>query len=92
MDPSGTFIQYDAKAIGSGSEGAQQSLQEVFHKVPASIWCRGLCLWHYCNHFSFQVLCSERLSIGTDCEFRSYSNFNYVILMLFLCQILFCQH
>ena len=33
MDPSGTFIQYEAKAIGSGSEGAQQSLQEVYHKV-----------------------------------------------------------
>jgi len=32
MDPSGTFIEYDAKAIGSGSEGAQQSLQEVYHK------------------------------------------------------------
>jgi len=32
MDPSGTFIQYDAKAIGSGSEGAQQALQEVYHK------------------------------------------------------------
>lgn len=27
MDPSGTFVQYDAKAIGSGSEGAQQSLK-----------------------------------------------------------------
>ncbi|XP_076447552.1 proteasome subunit alpha type-5-like [Babylonia areolata] len=32
MDPSGTFIQYDAKAIGSGSEGAQQALQEQYHK------------------------------------------------------------
>jgi len=32
MDPSGTFIQFDAKAIGSGSEGAQQALQEQFHK------------------------------------------------------------
>jgi len=32
MDPSGTFIQYDAKAIGSAAEGAQQSLQEVYHK------------------------------------------------------------
>ncbi|CAL1528710.1 unnamed protein product [Lymnaea stagnalis] len=32
MDPSGTFIQYDGKAIGSGSEGAQQALQEVYHK------------------------------------------------------------
>lgn len=33
MDPSGTYVQYDAKAIGSGSEGAQQSLQEMYHKV-----------------------------------------------------------
>lgn len=32
MDPSGTFIKYDAKAIGSGSEGAQQALQDVYHK------------------------------------------------------------
>ncbi|XP_046841452.1 proteasome subunit alpha type-5-like [Xenia sp. Carnegie-2017] len=32
LDPSGTFIQYEAKAIGSASEGAQQSLQEVYHK------------------------------------------------------------
>jgi len=32
MDPSGTFVQYDAKAIGSGSEGAQQNLQEQFTK------------------------------------------------------------
>jgi len=32
MDPSGTFIKYSAKAIGSGSEGAQQALQEVYHK------------------------------------------------------------
>ncbi|CAB3997974.1 Proteasome subunit alpha type-5 [Paramuricea clavata] len=32
LDPSGTFIRYEAKAIGSASEGAQQSLQEVYHK------------------------------------------------------------
>lgn len=32
MDPSGTFLQYDAKAIGSGSEGAQQSLNETYRK------------------------------------------------------------
>lgn len=35
MDPSGTFVQCDARAIGSASEGAQSSLQEVYHKVPA---------------------------------------------------------
>jgi len=32
MDPSGTYVKFDAKAIGSGSEGAQQSLQEMYHK------------------------------------------------------------
>ncbi|CAH8530571.1 Proteasome subunit alpha type-5, variant 2 [Schistosoma haematobium] len=32
MDPSGTYIRYEAKAIGSGSEGAQQALQEIYHK------------------------------------------------------------
>lgn len=30
MDPSGTLLRYDAKAIGSGSEGAQQNLQEIY--------------------------------------------------------------
>lgn len=33
MDPSGTYLKFDAKAIGSGSEGAQQSLQEAYHKT-----------------------------------------------------------
>ncbi|XP_005991764.2 proteasome subunit alpha type-5 [Latimeria chalumnae] len=32
MDPSGTFVQCDARAIGSASEGAQSSLQEAYHK------------------------------------------------------------
>ena len=31
-DPSGTFVSYQAKAIGSGSEGAQTSLQEEYRK------------------------------------------------------------
>ena len=30
MDPSGTYLKFDAKAIGSGSEGAQQSLQVYY--------------------------------------------------------------
>uniref|UniRef100_A0A0K8TSL0 Proteasome subunit alpha type n=1 Tax=Tabanus bromius TaxID=304241 RepID=A0A0K8TSL0_TABBR len=30
MDPSGTYIRYGAKAIGSGSEGAQQNLQDLY--------------------------------------------------------------
>jgi 20S proteasome alpha/beta subunit len=32
-EPSGTFYQYDAKAIGSGSEGAQAELQNEYFKV-----------------------------------------------------------
>ncbi|KAJ1625510.1 nucleophile aminohydrolase [Pavlovales sp. CCMP2436] len=31
-DPSGTYSRYDAKAIGSASEGAQTALQEAFKK------------------------------------------------------------
>lgn len=31
-DPSGTYTRYDAKAIGSASEGAQTSLQEAYKK------------------------------------------------------------
>lgn len=29
-DPSGTFIKYDAKATGSGSEGAQKTLEDDY--------------------------------------------------------------
>jgi len=32
MDPSGTYVHCEAKAIGSGCEGAQQSLEESYHK------------------------------------------------------------
>ncbi|PWN39726.1 putative PUP2-20S proteasome subunit [Ceraceosorus guamensis] len=31
-DPSGTMVRYDAKAIGSGSEGAQAELQDKYKK------------------------------------------------------------
>lgn len=31
-DPSGTFVRYEAKAIGAGSEGAQTTLQDQYHK------------------------------------------------------------
>lgn len=52
MDPSGTFLEFGAKAIGSGSEGAQQSLQESYHKVS---WCRH---WKssVCMHLKFYLL------------------------------------
>lgn len=48
MDPSGTFVQCDARAIGSASEGAQSSLQEVYHKVQtaASLYLTGTLAKH----------------------------------------------
>lgn len=36
-DPSGTFTRYDAKAIGAGSEGAQQQLQEEYNAEKMSL-------------------------------------------------------
>lgn len=32
MDPSGTYIEYEAQAIGSGSEGARTMLRERYSK------------------------------------------------------------
>eukprot|EP01042_Synura_sphagnicola_P003603 gene3603-4484_t len=31
-DPSGNYLQYKAKAIGAGSEGAQSTLQEKYRE------------------------------------------------------------
>jgi 20S proteasome alpha/beta subunit len=33
VDPSGTYIRFEAKAIGAGSEGAQVSIREGYNKV-----------------------------------------------------------
>jgi len=32
MDPSGTYVQFQAKAIGSAHEGAQSALQDEYNK------------------------------------------------------------
>lgn len=45
MDPSGTFVQCDARAIGSASEGAQSSLQEVYHKVQNAAYLNRKIYW-----------------------------------------------
>lgn len=44
-EPSGTFYRYDAKAIGSGSEGAQAELQNEYFKVflcGSFLWADGV--------------------------------------------------
>ena len=46
-DPSGTFVRYEAKAIGAGSEGAQATLQDKYNTVCVGVgvnvmwivWC-----------------------------------------------------
>ncbi|EFA81069.1 proteasome subunit alpha type 5 [Heterostelium album PN500] len=43
-DPSGTFTQYNAKAIGAGSEGAQITLQEKYSKTLTLIEAQQLAL------------------------------------------------
>uniref|UniRef100_A0A3Q0KE53 Proteasome subunit alpha type n=1 Tax=Schistosoma mansoni TaxID=6183 RepID=A0A3Q0KE53_SCHMA len=50
MDPSGTYIRYEAKAIGSGSEGAQQALQEIYHKISNNLLVVYLKLIVCCKH------------------------------------------
>ena len=43
-DPSGTFIEYKAKAIGSGSEGAQSNLQEMYSETATLLEAETLAL------------------------------------------------
>ncbi|THH04881.1 hypothetical protein EW145_g5204 [Phellinidium pouzarii] len=43
-DPSGTFMRYDAKAIGSGSEAAQSELQDKWHSQMTLIEAQTLTL------------------------------------------------
>lgn len=44
-DPSGMFVEYDAKAIGSGSEGAQTVRSSlVLPPMPGLNASRGFCL------------------------------------------------
>ncbi|KAG9127325.1 proteasome component pup2 [Ceratobasidium sp. 392] len=43
-DPSGTFVRYEAKAIGSGSEAAQSELQDKFHQQMTLVEAQNLTL------------------------------------------------
>jgi len=56
-DPSGTFWQCNAKAIGSGSEGADSSLQEQYNKVDALILLPDVSIF-------FVIVCVESVLNG----------------------------
>lgn len=50
MDPSGTYIECQAKAIGAASEGAQQSLQDEYTSViiiPENVQHRLICVYAF---------------------------------------------
>ena len=74
-EPSGTFYRYDAKAIGSGSEGAQAELQNEYHKVgslnsaPDLVWLRYLVYKLNCLHLSIVSHdCGRRNARSEDLE------------------------
>jgi 20S proteasome alpha/beta subunit len=69
-DPSGTYIQYEAKAIGAGSEGAQSSLQEHYTKV-----CCFVLLdegWYQTNLECLVAYTARSRDIGTSDPQTSY--------------------
>lgn len=84
MDPSGTFVQFDAKAIGSGNEGAQQNLQEVYHKVKYLLHnihnIKMFYILHICIcEFLFNILnISYNIFIVYDTSRSNKSSFGYI--------------
>ena len=60
-DPSGTFVRYDAKAVGSGSEAAQSELQDKWHKVRSLDLIR----FPYLKSISFQQMTLKEAHILT---------------------------
>eukprot|EP00052_Salpingoeca_macrocollata_P001605 m.26515 g.26515 ORF g.26515 m.26515 type:complete len:249 (+) comp11526_c0_seq1:97-843(+) len=57
-DPSGTFVSYLAKAIGSGSEGAQTALQEGYSKSMTLVQAETLALQ------ALKQVMEEKISAG----------------------------
>ena len=72
MDPSGTFLEFGAKAIGSGSEGAQQSLQESYHKV-----CMCMCV---CNNNTHSLFLSPSLYLSPNPSISIQKTYIYLYL------------
>eukprot|EP01089_Gocevia_fonbrunei_P005919 TRINITY_DN16413_c0_g1_i1.p1 TRINITY_DN16413_c0_g1~~TRINITY_DN16413_c0_g1_i1.p1 ORF type:complete len:244 (-),score=61.68 TRINITY_DN16413_c0_g1_i1:44-775(-) len=75
-DPSGTFVQYSAKAIGAGSEGAQNSLQEKYTKSMTLLEAETLALQtlKQVMEESINATNVEIASVGADKKFRIYTH------------------
>jgi len=75
-DPSGTFIQYDAKAIGAASEGAQTNLQDNYHKTMSLKEAEKLALQTLKQVMEEKISSTnvEIASVTPEKKFRIYSN------------------
>jgi len=75
-DPSGTFIQYDAKAIGAASEGAQTNLQDNYHKTMSLKEAEKLALQTLKQVMEEKISSTnvEIASVTPERKFRIYSN------------------
>ena len=75
-DPSGTYIQYKAKAIGGAHEGAQHLLQEKFHRDMTLEQVEKMCLEILKQVMEEKINCRnvEMACIPVDTlKFRRYS-------------------
>ncbi|EPZ34731.1 Proteasome subunit alpha type-5 [Rozella allomycis CSF55] len=63
-DPSGTFTQYDAVAIGAGSEGANTELQEQFHKSMTLVEAENLSL-KLLKQVMEEKLCATNIQVAS---------------------------
>ena len=75
-EPSGTFYRYDAKAIGSGSEGAQAELQNEYHKSMTLKEAEVLALKILKQVMEEKLDCknAQLASVTADAGFRVYSD------------------
>jgi len=64
MDPSGTYHKYGAKAIGAGSEGAQTTLEEQYHKSMTIEEGTKLCL-NVLKQVMEEKISSTNIEVGT---------------------------
>lgn len=75
-DPSGTFLRYDAKAIGAASEGAQTALQDRYNRSLTLEAAETMAL-DILKQVMEEKLSDTNVEIGVvradDCQFRIYN-------------------
>eukprot|EP00043_Microstomoeca_roanoka_P020712 m.253767 g.253767 ORF g.253767 m.253767 type:complete len:257 (-) comp17387_c0_seq1:229-999(-) len=75
-DPSGTFVSYLAKAIGSGSEGAQTALQESYDKAMSLEEAKTLALTTLKQVMEEQIT-AKNIEVATVTPTEGFKMFNH---------------